>query len=208
MAVARAVEAERAREIRGQGKGENFRFSISPLAPLPLICFMLLNNGPLFPCALIAALLHECAHIAAIYLSGARVVRLGIYPFGAEIVSGGRLLSYGQSLFVALSGVTVNFLCATVLLLPRAPYTLQVFGICSLGLGLFNLLPLKRLDGGEVVENLCALFLPLDRVPSYCRLFAFLGAAVLLLVCLFGIFFAHLNPLFLLLSLYLLWGVF
>lgn len=118
------------------------------------------------------------------------------------------MLSYGQSLFVALSGVMVNFFCAAVLFLPHAPYTLQVFGICSLGLGLFNLLPLKRLDGGEVIENLCALFLPLEQVQRCCKFFAVLGAAGLLLFCLLGIFFAHLNPLFLLLSLYLLWGVF
>ncbi len=182
--------------------------SISPLAPLPLLCFLMLNDGPLFPCALLAALFHELGHIIATYMMGGRVVHIGIYPFGAEIITGGRLLSYGQSLFVALAGVGVNLACALLPLLFSVSYWLQVFSICSLGLALFNLLPLKRLDGGEALYDFCALFMQASTAERVCRFFSFFGAAGLFFFVLSGVFFAKLNPTFLLLALYLLWGVF
>ena len=201
---------DRARVRRGEKKGgagqgavqegaakKGGFLTVSPLAPLPLLCFLALNKGPLFPCALLAALLHELGHIAAIYLSGGRVVHIGIYPFGAQIVTGGSLLSYGQSLF-----------CALPLLFRGAPPLLQIFSVCSLGLALFNLLPLKRLDGGEALYNLCALTSDPDKAGRICKVFSLLGSAGLLLIALAGVSLAKFNPTLLLLALYLLWGVF
>lgn len=212
---------DRARVRRGEKKGgagqgavqegaakKGGFLTVSPLAPLPLLCFLALNKGPFFPCALLAALLHELGHIAAIYLSGGRVVHIGIYPFGAQIVTGGSLLSYGQSLFVALSGAGVNLLCALPLLFRGAPPLLQIFSVCSLGLALFNLLPLKRLDGGEALYNLCALTSDPDKAGRICKVFSLLGSAGLLLIALAGVSLAKFNPTLLLLALYLLWGVF
>lgn len=193
---------------RQNGKEKRGFLTVSPLAPLPLLCFFALNKGPLFPCALLAALLHELGHIAAIYLSGGRVAHIGIYPFGAQIVTGGSLLSYGQSLFVALAGVGVNLVCALPLLFEEAPFLLQIFAVCSLGLGLFNLLPLKRLDGGEALYNFCAMLSDPQRAGTICRAFSLLGAAGLLLIASSGVLLAKINPTLLLLVLYLLWGVF
>lgn len=187
--------------------GKGCRFSVSPLAVLPFLCCALLSRGPLFPCACLAALLHELGHLAAIFLCGGRVEKFALYPFGAEIVTGGRMLSYGQSLLVAVAGIGVNGLCVLPLLWRDAPYVLQVFSCCSLGLALFNLLPLERLDGGEVVKNLALLILGPERAGGWCRFFSLLGAVGLFGFLLCGVFFARLNPLFLLLFLYLLWGV-
>ena len=202
-------EGRKKGERDGQsGKAKGSFLTISPLAPLPLLCFFVLNKGPLFPCALLAALLHELGHIAAIYLSGGRVAHIGIYPFGAQIVTGGSLLSYGQSLFVALAGVGVNFVCALPLLFEGAPFLLQIFAVCSLGLGMFNLLPLKRLDGGEALYHFCAMLSDPERAGKICRVFSFLGSAGLLLIASSGVLLAKINPTLLLLVLYLLWGVF
>ena len=73
---------------KAPGREQGCRFSVSPLAVLPFLCFALLNRGPLFPCACLAALLHELGHLAAIRLCGGRVVKFALYPFGAEIVIG------------------------------------------------------------------------------------------------------------------------
>lgn len=190
----------------GKRKG-GCRFSVRPLALLPFLCFALLARGPLFPCAFIAAALHELGHVAAIYLCGGRVERFVLHPFGAEIVSGGRLMSYGQGLAVSLAGIFVNGLCALPLLWQGGPYLVHVFSACSLGLALFNLLPLKRLDGGEALKNFAGMLFSADSAGIFCKIFSLLGAVGLFFFLLFGIFFARLNPMLLLLFFYLLWGI-
>jgi hypothetical protein len=188
-------------------KKEGFVFSVSPLAPLPFLCCLILNDGPLFFCACLAALLHELGHVVAIYLSGGRVRKFAIHPFGAEIVTGQELLTYGQSLFVALAGVGVNALCALPLLFLGGPYLVQVFSACSLALALFNLLPLSKLDGGEALFHLGSLLVGPQKAFFLCRICSFLGIFGLFCFLLLGVFFARFNPLFLLLFVYLLWGV-
>ena len=168
----------------------------------------MLNDGPLLPCALLAAVVHEAGHFFAIYLSGGGVKRFVLHPFGAEIVTDGKLLSYGQSAFVALSGIGVNLLCALPLFLSGAPLFVQVFSACSLGLALFNLLPLSALDGGEALRVFFSMLFGPDKGGSFCRFCTLAGAVGLFVFMLCGVMFFRFNPLFLLLVLYLLWGVF
>lgn len=187
-------------------KGKKSIFSVKPPALLPFCCMLVFCDGPLFPCAFLAALLHEAGHIAAIYFFGGRVSKFVLHPFGAEIVTGGKILSYSQSLVVALSGAMINLLCALLLLLRTCPYFLQVFSAVSLGLALFNLLPFSSLDGGEALFVFCSVFFSMDVAQKICRFFSFAGMLVLFAFMLFSILFFHFNPLFLLLFVYLLWG--
>ena len=189
-------------------KEKGFEFSVHPLAVLPFLCFLFFDGGPLFFCACLAAGLHELGHLAAIWMAGGRVVRFAIHPFGAEIVTGGKMLSYGRELFVSAAGVVTNALCALPLFLSGLPYWLEVFSACSLGLALFNLLPLKRLDGGEMAESLCAMLFGPGGCGVLCRILSVFGVALLFCFLMLGIFFARFNPLFLLMFVYLLWGVF
>lgn len=150
----------RTRANKPAGGGERL-FSVDPLAFLPLAAFIWFVRDLTLPAALTAAVLHECGHLAALFLAGGRPTRMILHPFGGEIEYGGRLFSYPQSMFLSLAGPAVNLLCAPACLL--SPPFLRVFGLCSLGLGLFNLLPVRGLDGGEILEDLVCLWAGVDR---------------------------------------------
>ena len=66
-------------------------------------------------------------------------------------------LGYGQSALALAAGPIASLLLG--LTLPLCPTA----GLLSLGLGLFNLLPLRGLDGGELLYNLLCLRLSPER---------------------------------------------
>ena len=185
----------------GTGK-EKRGLYVSPLAPLPAVCFFFFGHERLILASLLAAALHECGHIAAIYALGAKIGRLEILPFGGEIETCGKILSYRQSLFVSFAGILANLLCVP-LLAAQTPF-LRLFGICSAGLALFNLLPARGLDGGEMLQDLLLMRLSPETAGKILTAASVLSAGLLILLFLDGLLFTCFNPLTLLLGLYLL----
>lgn len=112
--------------------------------------FGLANGWRLLGMVLSAAALHELGHYLVLRLFGAKIISLRLEVFGAvmETDSGG--LSYGRELAAVLAGPAANFLCAFALASPQIPDWYAPAG-AHLALGLFNLLPVRPLDGGRAV---------------------------------------------------------
>ena len=195
--------------VREEGERKSrIDLSFSPLFPLPIVCFLASGAGRMLPAALLAAFFHELGHVAAIYLAGGRVTAIRIEPFGGEIATGGTVPSYRGELFVSLAGPIVNFLCALLLFLPGMPVELSLFGLCSLGLGMFNLLPMSALDGGDVLRTLLLLRLDPELSDRICRIVSAVFAVLFLVVSFVGWFLLRFNPTLILLSVYLLFSLF
>ena len=159
--------------------------------------------GLLLP-GLLACLIHELVHIAAIRALGGRVARLTLTAVGAEMeLDPRRPLSYGREMAASLAGPAGSFLCAWA----AAGLDWWLLAGLSLGQGLFNLLPIPPLDGGRA---LYALLAGLGRDPEEVRriLTLFSAGAVGLL---FGLSLVLLrrygNPTLTITSLWLLAGV-
>lgn len=108
--------------------------------------------GSFFP-FLLAATLHEAAHLLALRLLSARVHKLCLSACGAVLQT--EPLSYGKELLAAAAGPAANLLLA-LLFAKRAP----IFALVNLCLLLFNLLPLYPLDGGRILRAALLLLLP------------------------------------------------
>lgn len=135
----------------------------------------------LLPTALAAAF-HELGHLAVLRMAGGRAEAFTLSALGAELkLPGG--LSYARELPVALAGPV----CSLALALAAAGLGWFLTAGVSLALGLFNLLPVRPLDGGRAVACIGGMLLDpvgAERLERICAAAA-LGAVLLLgVVCL------------------------
>ena len=107
----------------------------------------------LLPWGLLACVVHELGHVAAARCFGGRVERLSLTAVGAELSFSYRApLTYGRDSLVALAGPGANLLLGGLFYWQGR----HLPAVLSLGLGVFNLLPILPLDGGRVLYGLLA----------------------------------------------------
>ena len=162
-----------------------------------LIALALLGGaGPALPAVLLAAACHEAGHLAALRLAGARVERLRLTAFGAEIRADTRRLSYPREIACTLAGPAVNLVLALVLARTAGWY---VPAGANLLLGCFNLLPVPTLDGGRALHLLVSWLWEPVTADRVCRRVG-LGCALLLTILALGLTLWYHAGLFLLLG--------
>ena len=134
---------------------------ISPFLPVLLVLFILFSPTELLLALLSAAVCHELGHALVLRCCGGHIARLRLTVLGAEMVlADASRLSYGGELLVTLAGPAVNLgLCAALTALGARWEVLYLFAAAQLVLGLYNLLPIRPLDGGRALWLLCAWWL-------------------------------------------------
>ena len=127
-----------------------------PVLLLAALWFVLYrDHSGLVRVGLLAALLHECGHVAVWLALTKRlpVLRFSVRGIGLDVSGAG--LSRRQTFLLALAGPLTNFtLCAVTLgrMQAAASYWGYFFAAANLATGLFNLLPLGDLDGRRMLQ--------------------------------------------------------
>ena len=103
----------------------------------------------------LACLLHELGHLAMLLLFHRHVQTVSLCGAGALFVPSAACGAYWQDILVSLAGPAVNLLLGTAFLWGDRG---SVSGMLHLGLGLFNLLPYARLDGGAVCRSVLSVY--------------------------------------------------
>jgi len=141
----------------------------------------------------LGVLMHELGHAWAGMMCGLKP-NIDLHGMGGVTWwSGGRALSPWRSIVVSVAGPLVGIVLgglALIYTIIEAPlpagslktYALGSFIWVNLGWGLFNLVPMLPLDGGNILASICEIFSPRSgrRVASYLSL---VMAAVLIGVC-------------------------
>ncbi len=127
--------------------------------PFLLLLTLLLTvdkSGTALLC-LLASFLHEGGHIAALLMMGRPPKEVAIGACGIRLVPHPYPLNAKRQATVLLAGPLVNLVLAGILAVLRcAPTAVTAHAV----LGIFNLLPIEALDGGQVL----GCFLPLRAV--------------------------------------------
>ncbi len=124
------------------------------LFALPSALIMLWLEGvEAFLVLVISALLHEAGHLIALKSRGYLVRRIDILPMGAVIVCPEGIPDRDETI-IAISGPLTSIVCAIISFFwyysVGSAVALYAVAI-NLVLGTFNLLPIKKLDGGKAL---------------------------------------------------------
>ncbi len=131
------------------------RLSVSVPFFASLLVLMLADSGSIPLWCVAASLMHEAGHVVAVLLLGNQPVRVELGVFGMRMMQQDTTaLGYKRQIAVLLAGPAVNLLCAGVLFAAGQPG--MIMGV-HLIIGLFNLLPIEPLDGGQALLCLLAL---------------------------------------------------
>jgi len=131
--------------------------------------------------ALLAATVHECFHLVAIFLQGGKILGIRIGAGGTVIYTD--LQDYKSELYAALAGPIGSFLLVGLYaVVPRV-------ALCAFVQGCFNLIPVFPLDGGRILHSVCGIWFPkyANRVTDT---LAYIVKFLLCLVCfIYGCFY-------------------
>lgn len=111
-----------------------------------------------------ATLLHEFGHMFAILLLHKKIYEIRLNLSSIDIVNKKSNLAFKKEIFITISGSLMNFLAAVVINSVNSTINsglLRIFFVQNVLIGMFNLLPISTLDGGQL------LFLMLEKKFSH-----------------------------------------
>lgn len=129
------------------------KMRVSVLAIPALLLLLWCEGGISFLILISSALAHESGHLFAIKALGYRYGRIDILPMGA-LITVPEGISDDHEWKIAAAGPLASLLLGMLsgiafLLVPILPFLFAM--LVNLVIGLFNLLPIKRMDGGKAL---------------------------------------------------------
>lgn len=122
------------------------RFSVSIIYAAFITALLIVDMTGMVAYSIAAAYLHEMGHIAAMTALSEPPRNISLRFRSAQIMDKGSLNNYGRDIVIHFAGPLVNFaLCFALIKIN------PMFSMISLILGAFNMLPIKQLDGGNML---------------------------------------------------------
>ena len=131
---------------------------------------------------LFGAFAHEMGHFFAARLCGAKIDRMTIDVIGATMSISGKMISYGEEIFIAAAGPCVNIILAGLLF----PF-LGEFSVLSVMLGLLNLIPAPGFDGYRILHSAIEFCFGELRAEKVMRFFAFFAVFFMWLMAVYAL---------------------
>ena len=134
-------------------KKRRWRLHVSPPVAIALGVMILTDRTGVSLLTVLAALLHECGHLAAARLLRIAPGQMRLDFLGARMEITGRVLSYGEEWLLCAAGPLASLVAAAgAATLWGVSAHARIFSCASLVLGLLNLLPIRTFDGGRMLE--------------------------------------------------------
>lgn len=163
------------------------------------------KTGFMLP-TLFAVLMHEFGHLFIMWVLDCTPKRIKLIPASVQIVNSFSR-GYKNDILIALSGPCVNLLLFSVLyynyLCFKNEFTLY-FALLNLLIGVFNLLPVKGLDGGTILFSLLCKFTDINRAVLIVKLITAIFALAVIITAVLLTLGGKLNASLYIMGIYLL----
>lgn len=174
---------------------------------ITLICFMLATDrtGYLIPC-IIAIILHELGHLFTMWIFECAPKEINLVPTSIEIVRSFAIKPYGETI-ISLMGPIVNLFIALIFYINYLYFKsnfLIVFSLLNFIIGIYNLLPVKSLDGGTVLFNCISKKHGLEVANKVLTIITLICGFIILTLAIFLLINGNFNPSIFIISIYIL----
>lgn len=133
-----------------------------------------------------AVFMHECGHLFAMWILGCAPKKIKLIPASVQITNA-VFTGYKNDFLIAISGPLVNFILFLALYYNYSLFENQFvgyFALINLVLGIFNLLPVKGLDGGTAFLSLLCKFTDINKAEFWVKILSFTIAITVLITAL------------------------
>ena len=100
--------------------------------------------------SLMSCFLHETGHLLSMFLFGAGVKKIILYGAGIKIIRGYYLKEKRKELIILISGCLMNIVMFLLFFFLKGE-SFKTFAVINLVTAIFNMLPVKSLDGGAIL---------------------------------------------------------
>lgn len=100
--------------------------------------------------SLLSCFLHETGHLLSMFLFGAGVRKIILYGAGIKIIRGYSLVERKKEFVILISGCLMNIIMFLLFFFIKGE-SFRTFSVINLATAVFNILPIKSLDGGEIL---------------------------------------------------------
>ncbi|MCL2234304.1 MAG: site-2 protease family protein [Firmicutes bacterium] len=184
------------------------KFSISPFL---LIMFSMLIIFGFYIEAIsyfFVILLHELAHAYVAKKLGYSLNKLKLAPYGAQLTGSIEGIKWQHEAMIALAGPIINIMFAFVFValwwvFPVTYLFSNVFVTTSVFTAIFNLIPIYPLDGGRALLAILSSRLSRKKAYRILKVFGVIFAVILNVMSVIVLIFGHINPSFILVSLFI-----
>lgn len=176
-----------------------------------VIFFCVLVAGGVSPIAflpLLAALLHEIGHIIVMLICGQKIARIKILPIGLDIKTAPCVSSYKADIAISIAGILANICVIMICSRFESTDTLNFFKISNMILILLNILPIRSLDGGQILEKTLELTTSPDTAERVMKTVSFFCLVLLWSFAVWIFFESNYNFTLLMMCIYLFVGIF
>lgn len=100
--------------------------------------------------SLMSCFLHETGHLLAMFLFGVDVKKIILYGAGIKIIRGYSLKEKKKEFIILISGCLMNIIMFLLFFFLKGD-SFRTFAVINLVTAIFNILPIKSLDGGAIL---------------------------------------------------------
>lgn len=154
------------------------------------------KSGGIF-CCFLSSFFHEIGHLLAILVLKQKVDRIEFSLFDIKIKSN-YYVSFSKELIITLSGVAFNLILCLFFI-----RTIKLFALANLFIGIFNLLPVSTLDGGQAINIILNKFISEEKSVIILNILTVIFAIPIFTLGIIVLFNTGYNFSFLLLGVYL-----